>query len=342
VAIVSRFPGRLGSRHFRHNQRHLFHLIDGDTECPRVIQINALNYRYAGAAQEAIRDLSLEIRSGSLFGLLGPNGSGKTTLISILTGLLAPTSGEVRIDGHSLPRASRAVQAFSASVPQEYAFYPRLTVNENLRFFAGVLSIPASETHERLRAALVAAGLEGFKSMRAEHLSGGLKRRLNLAIGLLNRPRLVFLDEPTVGIDPQSRHFILETIRQINAAGTTVVYTSHYMDEVEGLCNEIGVLDQGRLLARGTLAQLLNRDGTGTLVIGLTREPTPSQRAALTAIPDLKITGAELRVANSSTLQLQQLLSQLSACGLGATRVRYGYGNLEDLFLHLTGRQLRD
>ena len=307
-----------------------------------MIQINTLNYRYAGAAQEAIRDLSLEIRSGSLFGLLGPNGSGKTTLISILTGLLAPTSGEVRIDGHSLPRASRAVQAFSALVPQEYAFYPRLTVSENLQFFAGVLSIPASETQERLRAALVAAGLEGFTNTPAEHLSGGLKRRLNLAIGLLNRPRLVFLDEPTVGIDPQSRHFILETIRQINQAGTTVVYTSHYMEEVEVLCDEIGVLDQGRLLARGTLAQLLHHGGASTLVIGLACNPTPSQQALLTDIPDLKITGTELRVAHSSTLQLQQLLSQLSACGLSVTRVRYGHGNLEDLFLHLTGRQLRD
>lgn len=307
-----------------------------------MIQIQALNYRYAGATSDALQDLSLDIRTGSLFGLLGPNGSGKTTLISILTGLLAPSSGQVRVDGSPLPRASRTVQAFSALVPQDYAFYPRLTVNENLQLFAGVLAIPVNESRDRRQAALTATGLESSGSTRAEHLSGGLKRRLNLAIGLLNRPRLLLLDEPTVGIDPQSRHFILETIRQINAAGTTVVYTSHYMEEVEMLCDEIGVLDQGRLLAHGTLTQLLKQDGEGTLLIGLNREPTPSQHAVLSTIPNLKIKTTELHLTQSSQSQLQQLLSQLSACGLSVARVRYGYGNLEDLFLHLTGRQLRD
>lgn len=307
-----------------------------------MIDIEDLTFRYAHAPQAAIHDLSLHIRSGSLFGLLGPNGSGKTTLISILTGLLVPVSGQACIDGHVLPAQARAVQAFSALVPQEYAFYPRLSVTQNLRCFAGVLGIAATERHARLHTALNVTGLTDFINRRADRLSGGLKRRLNLAIGLLNRPRLLLLDEPTVGIDPQSRHFILETIKQLNAQGTTVVYTTHYMEEVEMLCDEIGVLDQGRLLAHGTLAELLNRGEARTLIIGLDSELTSQQRAALHAIPSLKFTPNELQLAACGQEQLQKLMPLLAAQGISVARMRYGFGNLEELFLQLTGRQLRD
>jgi len=234
-----------------------------------VIEIRDLRFRYPGAARDALLGLSLQVRDGSLFGLLGPNGSGKTTLISLLTGLLQAASGDVRIgDG------ARAL------VPQDYAFYPRLTVAENLSCFGGVLGLQGGELRLRIDEVTGVAGLPDFLAKRAEHLSGGLKRRLNLAIGLLNRPRLLFLDEPTVGIDPQSRQFILEAIRRLNAEGTTVIYTSHYMDEVQQLCDSIGVLDEGRLLAHGSLDELLK------------------------AAP--------------------------------------GHRNLEEMFLHLTGRRLRD
>ncbi|MGH8369837.1 MAG: ABC transporter ATP-binding protein, partial [Gammaproteobacteria bacterium] len=270
------------------------------------------------------------------------NGSGKTTLISILTGLLSPASGRARIDGRSLPAQAHEIQAFSALVPQDYAFYPRLSVVENLRFFAGALAIPATESHARLDEALAVAGLETFTTTRAEHLSGGLKRRLNLAIGLLNRPQLLFLDEPTVGIDPQSRHFILEAIKRINTTGTTVVYTSHYMEEVELLCDEIGVLDDGRLLAHGTLEQLLDNAERRSLTITLASTPAPQQQRALTLISSLEIHQNVLHLAYCPEGELQRLMSVLAAEGLGINRVKYGYGNLEELFLHLTGRQLRD
>ncbi|HEV7165489.1 MAG TPA: ABC transporter ATP-binding protein [Gammaproteobacteria bacterium] len=307
-----------------------------------MIQIKGLSFRYPGAEHAAIRELSLQVRPGSLFGLLGPNGSGKTTLISILTGLLTPAAGSLRIDGRSLPAEVRDVQKFSALVPQEHAFYPRLSVMENLKFFAGVLAIPQAECHARLDEAIAVTGLESFISMRTEHLSGGLKRRLNLAIGLLNRPRLLFLDEPTVGMDPQSRRFILDTIKRINADGTTVLYTSHYMEEVETLCDEIGVLDEGRLLARGTLAQLLGERGGRRLTVTLKAAPTAEQGRAFSAASGHALTGDEFSLAECSEAEFKRVVDLLGAQGLSVSRVKYGYGNLEELFLHLTGRQLRD
>ena len=242
-----------------------------------MIEIRDLRFRYPGATRDALAGLTLQVRDGSLFGLLGPNGSGKTTLISVLTGLLQASTGEARIGGEALPGAARAI---SALVPQDYAFYPRLTVSENLRCFGGVLGLQGAELRSRIDDVCAVAGLQDFLGKRAEQLSGGLKRRLNLAIGLLNRPRLLFLDEPTVGIDPQSRAFILEAIKRLNAGGATVIYTSHYMDEVQQLCDSIGVLDEGKLLSQGSLDELL--------------------------------------------------------------KAQPGHRNLEEMFLHLTGRRLRD
>ena len=306
-----------------------------------MIEIQGLSFRYPGADREALHQLSLKVRPGSLFGLLGPNGSGKTTLISILTGLLTPAAGRVRVQGKSLPAETRAVQAESALVPQDYAFYPRLTVQENLSFFAGVLELGGAR-EARITQAVEVAGLQGFLGTRAEHLSGGLKRRLNLAIGLLNRPRLLLLDEPTVGIDPQSRQFILAAIKRINAAGTTVVYTSHYMEEVEALCDEISVLDQGRLLAHGSLSELLGGGDTPALEIGLAARPNPKQRKALAALRGVVLKADRLHMERCSAADLKRVLAKLSAQKLGIGRMQYGYGNLEEVFLHLTGRQLRD
>lgn len=212
-----------------------------------MIRISHLNFRYRGAEKgvAAIRDLSLDIPKGSLFGLLGPNGSGKTTLISILCSLLPCEAGKFSLQGAP------------ALVPQDYAFYPRLSVGENLEFFAGVQSIAAAESEARIAEVLSISGLTENRGKLAEKCSGGMKRRLNIAIGLLSRPNLLFLDEPTVGIDPQSRHFILQAVKRINRQGCTVVYTSHYMEEVEELCDEVGILDQGKLLCKGSLKKLL-------------------------------------------------------------------------------------
>lgn len=224
-----------------------------------MIDVKGLVHSYAGQSAPALAGIDLHVRRGSLFGLLGPNGSGKTTLISILTGILRSSAGAISIDGRTLPQDARAIQKICSLVPQENAFYPTLTVLENLQFFASAQEIPASAIAQRVNESLRTTGLESATGMRANRLSGGMKRRLSIAIGLLNHPQLLFLDEPTVGIDPQSRQFLLEAIKRINAAGTTVVYCSHYLEEVEFLCDEIAILDHGRVLRQGTLASL-NRE----------------------------------------------------------------------------------
>lgn len=222
-----------------------------------MISISQLEFSYSPSATPVLKGIDLDIPENALFGLLGPNGAGKTTLLSILAGLIACPKGCVFISGRDLSTAAGRVAARLSLVPQEYAFYQPLTVRENLVFFAGVQSVPAKKIAERVQTAALQTGLEERLDSRAGKLSGGLKRRLNLAIGLLNQPRLLLLDEPTVGIDPHSRHFILETIRKLSQQGTTVIYTSHYMEEVEELCDRVAIMDHGQILRHGTLSELM-------------------------------------------------------------------------------------
>ncbi|HEX7340770.1 MAG TPA: ABC transporter ATP-binding protein [Rhodanobacteraceae bacterium] len=301
-----------------------------------MIDVEAVTFRYPGAARDALHELSLQVPPGCLFGLLGPNGSGKTTLISLLTGLMRPSAGNLHIGNarHASPRI--------AVVPQEYAFYPRLSVTENLRFFAGMHGLNTTSHPPAIARVVAATGLEDFRHIRAARLSGGLKRRLNLAIGLLNEPELLLLDEPTVGIDPQSRSFILDSIRAVNAAGTTVVYTSHYMEEVEALCTRIGVLDQGQLIACGELQDLLRQNRNATLMLDLDAPPDAALRDALVQLAPLTIDGSVIRARALPHNALDALLACVRAHGVGIARLQYGQSNLETLFLSLTGRGLRD
>ncbi|WP_328188659.1 ABC transporter ATP-binding protein [Marinobacter sp. OP 3.4] len=227
-----------------------------------MVIIDTLSYQYSPRSAPVLDGISLTVADGALFGLLGPNGAGKTTLLSLLTGLLPCPPGRILLNGQDV--ASRRPATGLALVPQEYAFYLPLTVGENLTFFAGVQGLPESQIAERVDHCARRAGIQDRLQERAGRLSGGLKRRLNLAIGLLPSPRLLLLDEPTVGIDPHSRHFILETIRDLNREGTTVIYTSHYMEEVEDLCDRVAIMDHGRLLREGPLADLLV-EGEGSL-----------------------------------------------------------------------------
>jgi len=221
-----------------------------------MIRLHDLRYRYRPEAPPALDGISIDIARGSIHGLLGPNGAGKTTLISLLAGLLTPREGHITVDGEPIDAWRAARPNAIALVPQDYAFYPMLTVAENLDFFAGVQGLSRRERQRQCSDALAFSRLESVADQRAEELSGGLKRRLNLAIGLTGEPKILLLDEPTVGVDPSSRRFLLEAVRQLADAGCTVLYTSHYMEEIEAVCSEVSIIDHARVLLAGPITEV--------------------------------------------------------------------------------------
>ncbi|MFM7148384.1 MAG: ABC transporter ATP-binding protein, partial [Gemmataceae bacterium] len=293
----------------------------------------------------ALDGVSFEVAEGEFFGLLGPNGAGKTTLMSILSGLSDPGAGSVRLDGRPLVRNDRETRRLLGLVPQELAIYDQLTARENLKFFGELFGCRGSAQRKWVEQLLAAVGLESRADDRAATYSGGMKRRLNLAVALVHRPRLLLLDEPTVGVDPQSRNLIFEEVRRLNADGMTIVYTSHYMEEVEALCRRIGIMDHGRLLACDTLPDLLCRlRGAVRFRIDSTR-PFLSERLA--RLPDchLRETGetGELELeCNDVRATLLRLVSLLSEENTELLHLETREPSLERVFLHLTGHALRD
>ncbi|MDR2260857.1 MAG: ABC transporter ATP-binding protein [Azoarcus sp.] len=307
-----------------------------------MIRVDRLRYRYRAAPLPALDGVSLEIVRGRVHGLLGPNGAGKTTLISLLAGLLAPQEGGMTVDGAPLSAWRAAHPAAIALVPQDYAFYPMLTVAENLDFFAGVQGFARRQRREQCAAAMAFACLGAVAGRRAGELSGGLRRRLNLAIGLTGAPEVLLLDEPTVGVDPQSRRFMLDAVERFAAAGGTVVYTSHYMEEVEAVCADVAIIDHGKVLAAGPLAEV-KRGGAAALSLKLAR-PLPEALAA-----DWRARFPEMRAADGvadfpafAASGLAPLLAELAAAGIEAERVEYGAPDLEQVFMRLTRHSLRD
>jgi len=226
-----------------------------------MLKVESLSFRYPGGDAPVLQDLSLSIQTGGIFGLLGPNGAGKTTLISILAGQLRAPAARITLGGEPLEALRRREPAVLGVVPQEFAFYPMLTSAENLRFFAAVQGLGGERLRERVAAVAAFARIENVLARRAGELSGGLRRRLNLAIGLLTEPRILLLDEPTVGVDPQSRAFLLESIHGLAAAGRSIIYTSHYMEEIEAICDHVAIIDAGRVLRAGALEELLRDEG---------------------------------------------------------------------------------
>jgi ABC-2 type transport system ATP-binding protein len=303
-----------------------------------MLSIDSVSYRYREAATPALQGVSLNIPAGGVYGLLGPNGAGKTTLISLLAGLLKTNDGRISLKDRPLAEARAANPRAIALVPQDYAFYPMLDVGENLRFFGGALGLGGKELKTRIAEAIAFARLEQVVGKRAEQLSGGLRRRLNLAIGLLGRPQLLLLDEPTVGVDPQSRHFLLDSIAALPAAGTTVIYTSHYMEEVEAICQRIAIIDQGQVLAEGTLVDILH--SPEPLLDLHLEQPMPDAIASrYQAIQEAPL---KYRLKLPATDALPRLLDELAAAGCSIRDLNLGQHNLEQVFMRLTQRSLRD
>jgi ABC-2 type transport system ATP-binding protein len=293
---------------------------------------------------QALRGVSFDVHAGELFGLLGPNGAGKTTLLSIVSCLLEPSSGEALILGKKASTSNRDLRRAIGIVPQELAIYGELTARENLNFFGSLYSVTGSELQKRVDHTLDAIGLKDRANDRAEHFSGGMKRRLNLGAALIHQPRLVLLDEPTTGVDPQSRNHIFEEVRRLAAEGVGIVYTSHYIEEVQSLCSRVGIIDHGQLIACDTLPVLLAQ--MGGVIRFRVPDDAPSLREPLRQIPGVSLNGhdgpfveMECRDVKSALMKVIALLNerQIELVSLETTEP-----NLERVFLHLTGRALRD
>ena len=221
------------------------------------IALQDLTKYYKGNSEPAISSLTLDIFRNEIFGLLGPNGAGKTTTISILCGLFPPTSGTVTIDGLDIKSDLQGIKRIIGVVPQEVALYPTLTAMENLTFFGNMYNLRGKDLREKIMEHLIVFGLERFAKKKVDTFSGGMKRRLNLIAGLLHEPKVLFLDEPTVGIDVQSRIVILDFLTTLNKQGTTIIYTSHYMEEAENLCTRVAIIDRGAIISIGNPKELV-------------------------------------------------------------------------------------
>jgi ABC-2 type transport system ATP-binding protein len=309
-----------------------------------IIELSSVSKTYRGANTPALDRVTLSVKKGSFFGLLGPNGAGKTTLLSILCTLIRPDSGEVFIAGSPLEDGLAAIKGILGYVPQDIALYPTLTARENMSFFGSLHGLRGAALAREVDRCLGIADIRDLADRQVRTYSGGLKRRLSLAIGLIHSPRLLFLDEPTVGIDPQSRHFIYESLKKMNADGMTIVYTSHYLEEVEYLCQEIAIMDRGRLIAAGPVKELLARHGQGVVAIK-TASPVPEsvvrEAAALPSVTSADWKDGTLTLISSSpTRTVRDILALLEGSGVGVLSLTQGGANLEQLFLSLTQAQM--
>lgn len=293
----------------------------------------------------AVDNLSLAIPTGAVFGLLGPNGAGKTTTISMLSGLFPPDEGDIIIGGFSMSRQPRQAKAMMGVVPQEIALYSTLTARENLRFWGRLYGLGGADLESRVNDVLELVGLTSRARDPINSYSGGMKRRINIAVGLLHRPALLLLDEPTVGVDPQSRRAILDTIKELNALGMTVLYTSHNMDEVSEMCDVIAIMDRGRIIAQGTQAELhrLIEDTDLVRVEVVGALPDVSFLAGMENVSRVDVDGACVDVAVADgNAALPAIITALTDRGVDIATVKIQQPNLETVFLHLTGRTLRD
>lgn len=294
----------------------------------------------------AVDGVSFSISAGETYGLLGPNGAGKTTTIAMIAGLLTIDEGDVTVAGHRSGPAAVEAKAQIGLVPQDIALYPDLSARENLRFFGRLQGIPKHELKDRIAEVLEVVGLSDRADERVEAYSGGMKRRCNIAAGLLHEPKVLILDEPTVGVDPQSRNAILESIEQLGGSGLSVLYTTHYMEEAERLCDRVGIIDQGKLIAEGTRRELVEQIGEHAhLRLSATGDlaELASSCRQIEGVAEVSITpqGIDLTVEDTRRA-LAPIVEAADALGISIGAIDVTEPDLESVFLHLTGKALRD
>lgn len=309
-----------------------------------MLEVQNLTKRFG--EKTAVNNVSFQVHPGDAFGLLGPNGAGKSTTISMIAALLSPDSGEVLLDGHSIKRDERYVKERIGLVPQTIALYDHMTAEENLQFWGTVYGLTGSKLKDNIDWCLQVAGLAEHRKQIVKKYSGGMQRRLNIAVGMVHRPQVLIMDEPTVGIDPQSRNHILETVKQLNSDGTTVIYTSHYMEEVQFLCKRLAIMDQGKMIAYGNLDDVKQVAGTlatiGMAVSGDATSAAEMLRQDMSLQQVTVVDGKIVFQAAEAANAVAKAVMALSKLDVQPAGISIEEPNLEAAFLHLTGRQLRD
>jgi ABC-2 type transport system ATP-binding protein len=305
----------------------------------------AQNLRKSFGEIEAVKGITLQVARGEVFGLLGPNGAGKTTTISMLTALLEPSGGKITVDGLDITTHTREVKARMGLVPQEMALYMSLSARQNLMFFGRIYGLRGKALGQRVDEVLEMIGLTERADDRVADYSGGMKRRVNIGAGLLHKPEILFLDEPTVGVDPQSRNAIFENVEALNRAGMSVIYTTHYMEEAQRLCHRVAIIDEGRIIALDTPTALIRSLGGGVVMLGVAEgapeelvdkiSQVPAVKSAARSDGQLKIETKRLQEALMGALDITNQLD------VRITSLQILEPNLESVFLHLTGRKLR-
>jgi len=292
-------------------------------------------------------NITLAIDEGDVFGLIGPNGAGKSTLINIMTGLWDSDSGEVIIGGYDLKKEPLKVKEQIGLVPQEIALFEGITAYDNLEFFGYLYGLKGKLLKERINEALEVTGLQNKRKEKVNRFSGGMKRRLNIACAIAHRPKLIIMDEPTVGIDTQSRNHILQSVKALNEMGSTIIYTSHYMEEVEEICTRVAIMDYGKIIAEGTVKELMSMiDDQNSLWISILTGADRISEAEIKEIDgviSVEVDESTVKINSSGDIyNLDRIILYLTERGVSIRNIENKTPNLETVFLTLTGRKLRD
>ncbi|MBI5353142.1 MAG: ABC transporter ATP-binding protein [Chloroflexi bacterium] len=310
----------------------------------KAIEVN--NLKKSFGELQAVQGVSFSAEAGEVLSLLGPNGAGKSTTISMLSGLLTPSEGDASIMGHSISREPLLAKAALGVVPQDIALYPDLSARENLDFWGKMYGLRGGALKIRVDEVLEIIGLSDRQKDKVSTFSGGMKRRVNIGAALLHKPKVIIMDEPTVGIDPQSRRHILENVKQLNAQGMTVLYTTHYMEEAAELSNHIAIMDMGKVIAYGTHDELIRMVGEQTRIevtLNMEAEKVLSSWRSTEGVSKIdSLDGKVTALVDDSNRVLPRLFEAASKHGVRITSVDIQEPNLETVFLHLTGRALRD
>ncbi|WP_461204712.1 ABC transporter ATP-binding protein [Clostridium sp. DL1XJH146] len=309
-----------------------------------IVEINSLYKKFGNVC--AVDNISLQIREGEIYGLLGPNGAGKSTTINILCSLLKKNKGDVKILEKDIERHSNFIKGNIGLVPQDIAIYEDLTAYENVKFFASLYGIKGKMLKERTMEALEFVGLQDKFKTYPKSFSGGMKRRLNIACAIAHRPKLIIMDEPTVGIDPQSRNHILNSVKNLQKMGCTIIYTSHYMEEVETICTRIGIIDHGKLIAEGTkeeLKAIVTEKNVLNVSVRDSEEINIDELKMVVGVEDIRIKDNMITIySNKKSNNLDKLVLFFTEHRIEIKNIFTKQPDLEAVFLALTGRKLRD